>query len=253
MITTNIIGTGRVAQTLFGLMEANTSISVLGVLGRSRDSLGDWSRGKGIADPAQLRPAMVHIIAVSDSSIAEVAQQLKHLSGLLVHTSGTTSIEKLRPHGRIGVFYPLQTFSLDAPAQPDQIPWIIDAQHQEDLSLLTALAEELGSSATHLNDLKRKEMHLAAVMINNFTHHIWSMTQAWVAQSSGDFALLHPLAKKTLDIALQDSTGHQQTGPARRNDRSTLEQHLALLGDHPLAQIYQTMTESIVQRHEKEL
>ena len=140
MITTNIIGTGRVAQTLFGLMEANTSISVLGVLGRSRDSLGDWSRGKGIADPAQLRPAMVHIIAVSDSSIAEVAQQLTHLSGLLVHTSGTTSIEKLRPHGRIGVFYPLQTFSLDAPAQPDQIPWIIDAQHQEDLSLLTALA-----------------------------------------------------------------------------------------------------------------
>jgi hypothetical protein len=94
---------------------------------------------------------------------------------------------------------------------------------------------------------------LAAVMVNNFTHHLWSMSRDWLETQSGDFNLLMPLAKKTTEIAQNDPEGTYQTGPARRNDHNTVEQHLAMLGTHPLAQVYKNLTESIVRRHEKEL
>jgi predicted short-subunit dehydrogenase-like oxidoreductase (DUF2520 family) len=253
MITTNIIGTGRVAQTLFSLIEQNKSVSVQGVLGRTTAQLGDWTRGKGTTQPHQLPEAMIHIIAVSDGSINSVAGHLTHLNGLIVHTSGTTPLDKLLPNQRIGVLYPLQTFSLQSPPAAEEIPWIIEAKNPDDLSLLASFAQSLGSRAHQLNDQKRRQLHLTAVMINNFTHHLWSMGRDWLENQSGDFDLLGPLAKKTAEIALTDPEGTHQTGPARRNDQGTIDAHLALLGTHPLAQLYKNLTESIVRRHEKEL
>ena len=92
MITTNIIGTGRVAQTLFSLIAQNKSVSVLGVLGRTSAQLGDWTQGKGTTQPHQLPEAMIHIIAVSDGSINSVAGHLTHLNGLIrVYTKAMVS------------------------------------------------------------------------------------------------------------------------------------------------------------------
>ncbi|MEY3038933.1 MAG: hypothetical protein RLZZ593_75 [Bacteroidota bacterium] len=253
MITANIIGTGRVAQTLFSLIAQNEAFSVLGVLGRTSAQLGDWTQGKGITQAHQLPEAMIHIIAVSDRSINLVAGQLSHLSGLIVHTSGTTPMDKLLPNQRIGVLYPLQTFSLQSPPSAEEIPWIIEAKHAQDINLLATFAQCLGSRAHQLSEHERRQLHLAAVMVNNFTHHLWSMSRDWLETQSGDFNLLMPLAKKTTEIALNDPEGTYQTGPARRNDQNTVEQHLAMLGTHPLAQVYKNLTESIVRRHEKEL
>jgi Rossmann-like domain. len=70
------------------------------------------------------------IIAVSDQSIATVIQQVKAYlpQVLIVHTSGSTNITVLtQQHSRAGVFYPLQTFSLDRDVDWTLTPIFVEA------------------------------------------------------------------------------------------------------------------------------
>ena len=58
------------------------------------------------------RSADLYIIAVKDEAIRDIALELKLNDQLLVHTSGSTGLTALEgASSKIGVFYPLQTFS----------------------------------------------------------------------------------------------------------------------------------------------
>jgi hypothetical protein len=65
-----------------------------------------------------------------------------------------------------------------------------------------------------------------------------------------DFKLLIPLIQETALSVTKLSPSKAQTGPAVRNDSSTIEKHLQLLKKYPdLEQIYKLFTESISQAH----
>ncbi len=63
---------------------------------------------------------------------------------LIVHTSGSTNLDVLtQQHSRAGVFYPLQTFSLDREVDWSNTPLFVEAVNKGDLNILTVLANSL--------------------------------------------------------------------------------------------------------------
>jgi len=197
------------------------------------------------------RAADLYIIAVKDDAIAEVARHLKHVDGLVVHTSGTTDIKVLSSEvGSAGVFYPLQTFSKSKAVDFKTIPICLEASDPHQLKLLTQLAEKLSGKVYVMDGAKRKVLHLAAVFACNFTNHLYALSNQILTKNDLDFELIRPLIAETTDKVMADLPENVQTGPAVRHDESTMNKHLAMLSSLPeLQEIYQTLSNSIKLAH----
>ena len=244
-----IIGTGNTA-TILGKKLKAAGHSMVQVYGRNAKSATDlasalntestnyWSTINNHAD--------VYLIAVSDNAIEDVVQHLDMTNKTVVHTAASVSKEVLKGAKHYGVFYPLQSLNKSAENLPE-IPIIIDADSEETNLLLQKLAFSISDTVWQADDEKRKKLHLAAVLCNNFTNHLYSLAQQYCAAENLDFNLLIPLIKQTADRLQQLSPQEAQTGPAIRNDWQTIEKHLQLLERHPsLSQFYQMFTQSII-------
>ncbi|HSR38992.1 MAG TPA: DUF2520 domain-containing protein, partial [Phnomibacter sp.] len=86
----------------------------------------------------------------------------------------------------------------------------------------------------------------SAVMVNNFSNHLYTLAKDYCAQHELDFKLLLPLIKETVERLEAGDPTDWQTGPAIRNDEATMQQHLQLLESNPtLTNIYRLFSESI--------
>jgi len=186
------------------------------------------------------------LICVKDDAIAGIAAELPHTDALVVHSSGTVPSSVLSRFKHHGVFYPLQTFSPGEEADLSTTPFCLFAQTPQGLSLLTRLCTSTRSPHYIMDDTEREKLHLAAVIINNFTNHLIAIARQYMEEEKMDFDILKPLLTKTLTKALFEDARLIQTGPARRHDLHTMNRHLALLRHHPQWQkIYSEMSRSI--------
>jgi len=197
------------------------------------------------------READLYIISVKDDAIAEVAGNLKGVNGMVVHTSGTTDIKVLSSEVKhAGVFYPLQTFSKSKDVDFKTIPLCLEATDAKQLEILKSLANKLSTKVYQLDGEKRKILHLAAVFACNFTNHLYALANQILIENDLDFDIIRPLIAETADKVMINLPENVQTGPAIRNDESTINQHLTMLADLPeLQEIYQTLSNSIKLAH----
>jgi predicted short-subunit dehydrogenase-like oxidoreductase (DUF2520 family) len=194
------------------------------------------------------RNADLYIIAVKDDAIVEIAETLKGIEGLIVHTSGATSIDVFKPDvtKHFGVLYPLQTFSKSKTVDFSKIPLCIEAGTAETQVLLKEIAKAISPLIYEVSSADRKLLHLAAVFACNFTNHLYHLGQEILQQNQLSFDLLRPLILETAEKVQTALPYDVQTGPAVRNDKQTLEKHLELLQNMPeLAEIYKTLSKSI--------
>ncbi|WP_316763834.1 Rossmann-like and DUF2520 domain-containing protein [Pedobacter aquatilis] len=191
--------------------------------------------------------ADLYIISVKDDAIAEVVDSLSNVDGLVVHTSGTTDIKVISSVlNKAGVFYPLQTFSKAKELNFNNIPLCIESTDAEQVEILKVLAHKLSNKVYELDGEKRKVLHLAAVFACNFTNHLYSMANELLVKNDLDFDIIRPLIAETANKVLIDLPANVQTGPAVRNDESTMNKHLSMLADLPeLQEIYETLSNSI--------
>lgn len=254
MMTVNIIGAGNVAYHLYRALSLSPKVKVLQVTARDYKQLEDFVTPKLInTDFSKIKDCDVHIICVSDSAIAEIANFLCGLKGLVVHTSGATSINVLHQLSRYGVFYPLQTFSKHRNISFREIPICIEAKHKNDVEFLKTLAFEISKDVREITSAQRKTLHLSAIFVNNFTNHLLHLGHEIVKQNNLDFNILKPLLKETM-MKLEDMTPFEaQTGPARRGDQTTIQEHLAQLSEENQKKIYTELSESIQKTYGKEL
>lgn len=194
------------------------------------------------------RNADLYIIAVKDDAIAEIAEGLKGVGGLIVHTSGATSIDVFKSAviKNFGVLYPLQTFSKGKAVDFSKIPLCIEAGTVESQVLLKEIAKAISPLIYEVSSADRKLLHLAAVFACNFTNHLYHLGQEILQQNQLSFDLLRPLILETAEKVQTALPYDVQTGPAVRDDKQTLEKHLELLQNMPeLAEIYKTLSKSI--------
>lgn len=195
------------------------------------------------------------LIIVNDKAISEVAAEIQaqtHLKDILIaHTSGATPMQILAPYAkRFGVFYPLQTFSKDRDLDMNTTPICIDAQSEKDKAMLLNLGQLLSNNVAYIDDDKRAYLHVAAVLVNNFTNHLYALAQDFTAKHHTPFPMLKPLILETVKKLEIMPAKAAQTGPAKRNDQNTIQRHLDLIGeDKDLADLYKMLSESIAKYH----
>lgn len=189
----------------------------------------------------------VIIIAVKDDVIEEVIKTIPFKNILITHTSGATpSTVSKKYANRFGVFYPLQTFSKEKNADFEKLPLCIDANNETDLNLLEELAKSICPNVYRIDDRERAILHVCAVMVNNFTNHLFAMADDILQKENLTLDILKPLILETVKKIENHPPKQMQTGPAIRNDENTIEKHEAFLEKYPNYQlIYKLLSDSI--------
>lgn len=191
--------------------------------------------------------ADLYVIAVKDDAIADVVASLPSVTGIVVHTSGSTDMAVLSSLKAYGIFYPLQTFSKSSKAVDfKNVPLCIEASNTAVLLQLEGIAASLSDSVYHTDSAKRKVLHLSAVFACNFVNHLYALGNQVLEQAGMPFEMLRPLILETALKVQEELPGAVQTGPAVRADEKTMEAHLALLKHTPeLGDIYRALSDSI--------
>ncbi|WP_347453856.1 F420-dependent NADP oxidoreductase [Acinetobacter thermotolerans] len=254
----SLIGAGRVAYHLAQVLSAQHEI--VQIYSRTMDKaqqLAKQFQAQAITQSEELTANVdLVIIAVSDQSIASVIGQIHPYLpySLIVHTSGSTHLDVLKKaHTRAGVFYPLQTFSLERDIDWQTTPLFIEATNEQDQILLLDLANSLSNRVYNYSSSQRLSLHLAAVFACNFSNYCYDMAKQVVDAEQVDFSLLYPLILETANKATQNDPCQMQTGPAMRGDQNILNIHQQMLqqSQRPdLAEVYAILSQQILQRHQ---
>jgi predicted short-subunit dehydrogenase-like oxidoreductase (DUF2520 family) len=204
------------------------------------------------AKPDDLRAgADLIIITVPDNFIANVAQSIGEFDGIVVHTGASVSMEELKGHfEHFGVFYPLQTFTKDVPVLLGDVPFFLESSSVEVMKAIRQVAEKLSQHIYEVNSQQRLLLHVAAVFAGNYSNLMYVISNELLKNSGLPPEVLRPLI---LETARKASTGDplkMQTGPARRNDESTIEKHIKALASLPeYAELYKLLAKQISQKY----
>lgn len=247
-----LVGSGRIAWHLGKRLKAK-GLPVAQVLSRTAShamSLAETLQTDWSDDWSEVLPdADWLLLAIRDDVIDDVAALLApHVpEALVTHTSGGTPGSVLSPFfRRYGVFYPLQTFSMERTPVWSKIPFCVDAATEADMLFLIKIGKTISNLVYRVTDDQRAQLHVAAVFANNFANHCFAIAEQILSEKDLPFELLHPLMEETLAKALQNAPGKMQTGPAMRGDTDTINRHLKLLEQHPEWQnLYKKISDSI--------
>lgn len=250
-----IVGTGNVAHCFGHLLKIHGH-QILQVISRQKEhakELGEMLHASYTDDLQDINmDADVYLLAVSDSAIADLNDQLRLGKRMVAHTAGAVSLDAIsRISSNIGVLYPLQSIRKELKSFPP-IPVMLEASNDEVLRRLQSLAQSISSSVTVTSSAQRLKYHLTAVLCNNFTNHLIAQAKAYCEREQLDFTLLQPIIKETFDRLEKFPPESVQTGPALRQDETTMSLHRELLADDKHLQlVYQVMSDAIYQFHNK--
>jgi predicted short-subunit dehydrogenase-like oxidoreductase (DUF2520 family) len=191
--------------------------------------------------------ADVYIIAVSDDAIGEIISGVRLPGKVVAHTAASVPMNILKDMTRhYGIFYPLQSLRKDSQTIPE-VPIFFEGSDDKSKKTLEVLAQSIApNKVVQASDETRLKLHVAAVVVSNFTNHLYALAEEYCRKEGIDFKQLYPLIRETAERLSEISPRKAQTGPAVRHDNETIQKHLAMLKDHPrLEKIYQLFSESI--------
>ena len=243
-----VIGAGLVATALIKAIKAKEGYSV-SLYNRTNEKGHILAAKLGVEHVSDLRltlsPDYV-ILAISDSAIPHIDLpfQLVHNS-VVVHTSGTVSIDAIDRFPKYGLLYPLDSFGYDQDHDMTHTPILVEGDNPETLSKIKTLATDLSTQIFEINAASRPTLHMAAVISNNFVNAMLRLAFSELQKTDIDSRVLHKLLQTTLSRALNVGPENSQTGPAIRGDISTLKQHIALIDKPELKELYILMSKLI--------
>ncbi len=215
---------------------------------------------KALADKVLAKPvekitdidssADIIIISVKDDAIRKVIEELNNDKTILVHTSGGVNIEVFEGYSsRCGVLYPLQTFSKDREIDFSRIPLFVESHNTDVYAKIEDLAKRLSNYVVEADSEKRKTLHVAAVFACNFVNHCYDISEQILKENGLSFSALLPLIEETTNKIYEISPFEAQTGPARRNDITVMNNHLKKINNQTFKDIYTLLSKSITERY----
>ena len=241
-IKLNVIGCGRVGQTLAALLHRHSQVRVQDLYSRRVSSAKQAAKflgaGQPVAELADMRHADVWLLSVPDAQVAAAAQALADAQGaklagaVVFHNSGFLSAAVLQPLQALGCHvasaHPVLNF-----ASPDTgvrqfagTPCGLEGDAAALAWLHTALSA-IGGRCFEIASADKPLYHAAAVFSSNFTVVLQGIAQdAW--QSAGvPPELMRPLTeallKSTVDNVLAMGPAQALTGPAARGDTAVVQ------------------------------
>ena len=275
MQTLNIIGAGRLGQSLGRLFRDHQQYAIQNILTRSaasavqaREFIG---QGEALYHFAQLQPADVNLIAVPDDQIAAVVadpyfQKSLTENALVFHCSGSKSsalLNDLRGRGvSVASVHPICSF-----ADPAQVVLqfsgtlcTIEGDMAAKAKLLASF-QALGARLFEIDVDQKLLYHAASVFASNYLVSLMDVAIAAFVGAGLEQALAiemtRSLAEKTMHNAFELGCAQALTGPIRRGDMQTVVQQQACVEvyDAVAGQLYQAFiapTVALKIRAEKE-
>lgn len=185
--------------------------------------------------------AEVIIVCVPDDATAQVCAALPQ-GALIVHTAGAVPMCETP---RSGVLYPLYSFTKGATVNWAQVPFLLEAHSNEDLAILLSIAKALSPLTYEVNSAGRNQLHVSAVMVNNFTNHLYTLAFAHAKEHNLPVETLFAIMQQGPDKAIAMGPQAAQTGPASRGDQKTIDAHLKRITDPEVQRLYTLLSESI--------
>lgn len=251
-----IVGSGNVAEAMaVALTQAGTPPEQ--IFARNAETGGAIARKCGCAyagEAAQLAPADLYIIAVSDNAVAKVAGGLDFGDAVVAHTAGSVGMDVLPAKIKNrAVFYPLQTFSKGRTVDLKPVPLMLEAETAKGRETVESVAMRLSDSVLWVDSQRRSRIHLAAVFVSNFANYMYSAGESLVAEAGVSFDILKPLITETAAKAVAAASPKlTQTGPAVRNDFQTKAMHVEMLMEKPnLKNLYINISQNIWETSKK--
>jgi len=266
--TLNLIGAGRVGQTLARLLHRHGVFAIQDIVSRSADSSAAATSfiGAGRAATAltQLRPADVYLLTVPDTQIETTARQLAahavlpadalpaafHCSGFL---TASAVLGPLAARGwQIASLHPILSFAAPASAV-DQFPGTA-CGIEGDAALTRLLSEaiaRIGGQPFPIDSQAKPLYHAAAVFESNFLPALHDVaTRLWQAAGVPPEiidALGRSMLQRQVDNILAMGARQALTGPAARGDRAVVDaQHAAVTHwDHAAGDAYAALSRLI--------
>jgi len=253
MISITIIGSGNVAHHLAKAICNAPHLDLVQMAMRNIDNAPNFvDRSKITTDFSNLKEVDVFLVAVSDDVIEKVLLQIAQPQRLIAHTSGTSDLNISTENYRKGVFYLLQTFSKLKEIDFKTVPICLEATNELDYKLLEKVAVNLTHSVFSISSQQRKSLHVAAVFVCNFVNHLYAQGEVICLENNIDFDILKPLIQETATKIKSVTPTAAQTGPAKRHDTITINNHIQFLSDENQKEIYKLLTQSII-NHDKKL
>lgn len=250
-----IVGSGNVA-TVLGKAIHNAGHEIVQVLSRNENhakALADvFNCSSGSFKSTSYKEADIYLLAITDTALYHLDQFVQLGDKLVVHTAGSVSKEVLKNvSNNYGIIYPLQSLIKDS-AETPEIPLLVDGSSDSTTDTIKDFCSTLSGIVTIADDKERLKFHVAAVLVNNFTNHLFAMGEEFCHKEDIDFQKLYPLIDETVHRVKRNSPQAMQTGPAIREDIYTLGKHLQILSAHPdLKYLYLKLSESILKLHQK--
>ncbi|MBC7627569.1 Rossmann-like and DUF2520 domain-containing protein [Ferruginibacter sp.] len=246
-----IVGAGNVA-TVLGRLIKNNGHDILQIVSRTANNAAilaeelncAFTDNSGVID----KSADLYLVALTDTAMGQLDDRYHLGDKLVIHTAGSVSKEVLKniTH-HYGVLYPLQSLRKQNMELQQNIPLLIDANTEEGFTALKNFADTLSANVTTANDEQRLKLHVAAVLVSNFTNHLYAMAADYCSKEEVDFKLLQPLIEETALRLRHYPPIEMRTGPAIRKDIETLQKHLQLLAPYPaIYNMYLKITDSIM-------
>ncbi|MCS7086631.1 MAG: DUF2520 domain-containing protein [Bacteroidia bacterium] len=254
MLNFGLVGPGNLAQSLVPALQNHGK--VLQVFSRDPLRAKKFAEKFGVplhgADYSELSPFVdVLFLAIRDDALRAAAAALKSVIAggdtIVVHCSGAAPLSELDDLGkRIGVFYPLQTFSSSRTVDFSRIPIFLEGDKSV-LDVLLPLARSMSSEVFVADFSSRLKIHLGGVFVNNFVNYFVRCAETLASDLASDHKIYLPLLRETVDKLNCLSPTEAQTGPARRGDRETIVKHSTLLqkSDPELAEVYRILSRRI--------
>ena len=219
--------------TILGKLFYRNGLNIVQVVGRSIEgtaALANELKANAATDLNEIdKDADLYVIAVPDDAVMLLAATLKLPGKLVVHTAGTlpwNSIANISE--QVGVIWPLQSLRKEIEKIP-AIPFVVDGNTAEVKARLVSILAIISDSVTVLGDEDRKKLHLSAVIVSNFTNHLYALAQNYCTNNNLPYDMLKPLIEETA-LRLRDYEAKDiQTGPSVRGDKGTVKVHQEML------------------------
>ncbi|PKP31399.1 MAG: DUF2520 domain-containing protein [Bacteroidetes bacterium HGW-Bacteroidetes-17] len=252
-----ILGSGNVATRLSIALQL-AGLEIMQIFGRNVRDAKILAERLGVKHTDDLKAVIpsadLYLLCLSDDALTDVIGSFPFKNKLLVHTSGTISMDVFQNiQNNYGIFYPLQTLSKNKEIKFEGIPICIEANSKTNEAKLVRLAEKISNNIHLINSDQRKILHVAAVFASNFTNYFYSVSKEILESNQLSFDLLKPLIIETVEKALSQNPDETQTGPARRGDKKIISAHLEYLNSQSeFKEMYELISKHITHKYSKQ-
>jgi predicted short-subunit dehydrogenase-like oxidoreductase (DUF2520 family) len=247
MDTLNIIGCGRLGQTLAKLWSQQAVFTIQDVMNRTIESaaaaVAFIGAGRAVTDAADLRPADLFLIATPDDAIATCAHRLTQAGclqpgNIVFHCSGALPSTDLNMVTACGAFvasvHPVKSFATPGRAVRSFAGTYCGVEGDPDaLAVLQLAFTRIGGKLFTIDATQKTFYHAAAVLVCNDLTALLELgarlyEKAGLSRQTA-FDVMQPIVRETVEAAFTLGTARALTGPVARGDYTTVAKQLNAL------------------------